>query len=431
MSEQTHDEDDLGFQLPEASKASRPRVLFFVVITVAALFAIGYWKYHRAQSAVPKPVERTGANTPKVQTTHAKALSSDRALVLPGLVRALEQTAIYPRATGYIRKWNVDIGDKVTAGQVLAEIDTPDLDAQISQARAQVAQAEATVKQLEATRDFSKTNAARYQTLADQKLVAEQTVQQIAAGAQSDAANVTAAQANVTAAQANLRHLTDLQGFARVTAPFAGTITARNIDRGALVTEGTGTVLFTLAATDPVRIFVDVPQTVAPSVLPGTPTELTVREFPGRKFAGKVARSSGALDPALHTMTTEIDVPNPDGALLPGMYVQAGVNLAVPHKVLEIPATALYNDANGLRVAEVTADNKIHFLPITIERDTGATLQISTGVTEQDRILGIAVASLSEGDPVDPEEMKVTASPAAAGSGSAAGSAAGSGSASK
>src|SRR5262249_2351730 len=153
---------------------------------------------------------------------------------------------------------------------------------------------------------------------------------------------------------------------------------ARQIDRGALVSEVNRTPLFTLVSTDPVRVFVDVPQTIAPSVKTGTPVKITVREYAGRDFAGTVARSAGALDPDLHTMTTEVRVPNSDGALLPGMYVQAQLTLPVPHKVLEIPATALYSDANGLRVATVDAQSKIHYAPITIERDTGATLQVAT-----------------------------------------------------
>ena len=177
-----------------------------------------------------------------------------------------------------------------------------------------------------------------------------------------------------------MRRLQELQGFAKVTAPFAGTITARTIDRGTLVGEGGATPMFTLVATDPVRIFVDVPQSVAPSIRVGTDATVTLREYSGKPFVGKVTRSSGALDPELHTMTTEIQVPNPDGALLPGMYVQVAVSLPVPHRVLEIPATALYTDAGGTRVAIVDAQQKLRFVPITIERDTGATLWIATGL---------------------------------------------------
>ena len=193
-----------------------------------------------------------------------------------------------------------------------------------------------------------------------------------------------------------MRRLLELQGFAKVTAPFAGTITARTIDRGTLVGDGGATPMFTLVATDPVRIFVDVPQSVAPSVHDrhrrGDHACASTR---GRTFAGKVTRSAGALDPELHTMSTEIQVPNADSALLPGMYVQVALTLPVPHRVLEIPATALYSDAQGTRVATVDAQNKIKFVPITIERDTGATLWIATGLTGDERIVKIAVPSLA------------------------------------
>jgi RND family efflux transporter MFP subunit len=171
--------------------------------------------------------------------------------------------------------------------------------------------------------------------------------------------------------------------------------------------------MYTLVATDPVRVYIDVPQSVAPSIKVGNEAKLMVREYGAREFAGKITRSSGALDPELHIMQTEIQVPNPDGALIPGMYVQAALTLPVPHRVLEIPATALYNDANGLRVAVADAQNRIHYAPITIERDTGATLWVATGLTGDERIVKIAVPTLAEGDLVD---VSVAAPPASSAS---------------
>jgi len=152
---------------------------------------------------------------------------------------------------------------------------------------------------------------------------------------------------------------------------------------------------------DPVRVLVEVPQTVAASVHRGEDAVLTVRELPSRKFAGKITRSAGALDPDLHTMTTEIQVPNHDGALMPGMYVQAALSFPVPHRVFEVPATALYNDAQGLRLGVVDAQSKLHLVPITIERDTGATLQVATGLTGDERVIKIAVPGLAEGDALE------------------------------
>lgn len=390
--------EDLGFALPQPARTSRTAVIAVIAILLGGGFAFGWSQRTKARDRVPAVAE---ARPTRVQTVKPRALESDHALALPGTVRALEQTRIFPRVTGYVRRWLVDIGDKVAAGQLLAEIDTPDLDAQLAQARAQLAQAQAAVKQVIAQRDYSRSNTRRYESLADQKLVSQAQVEQTQAQASTDEASVASAQSNVAAQQANVRRLLETQAFARVVAPFAGTITTRGIERGDLVIEGKTTELFTLVATDPVRVFVEVPQTVAPNVRTGTDATLTVREFPGRAFTGKITRAAGALDPDLHTMTTEIQVPNRDGALLPGMYVQAELSFPMPHRVVEIPATALYSDARGLRVAVVDAQHKLHFATITIERDTGATLQVATGLTGDEQIVKIAVPGLAEGDPLE------------------------------
>lgn len=391
--------DELGFNLPPPAKASRVMVLVAIAVVVGGAFAFGYLRQRKAHGETP--VATAKADAPRVEVMKPVVLSSDRALALPGTVRALEETKIYARVTGYVRSWKVDLGDKVTAGQLLAEIDTPEIDAQLAQARAQLAVARAAVTQAKAQRDYSKSSSARMTGLSDQQLVSKAQVEQTQAQAQTDEAIVTSATSNVAAQEANVRRLLDLQAFARVVAPFAGTVTQRSVDRGALVRDGATTPMFTVAATDPVRIFVDVPQSVAPSVKPGTSATVTVREYAGRKFEGKVTRAAGALDPDLHTMPTEVQVPNADGALLAGMYVQVAINLTVPHRVLELPATALYNDARGLRVATVDAQNKVKLVPITIERDTGATVQISTGLTGDERVIKIAVPALVDGDSVE------------------------------
>jgi RND family efflux transporter MFP subunit len=407
--------DELGFDLPAPAQGGITKVAVVIVLVVGGAFAFGYLKHSSARGETPVvPVAASGPI--HVETIKPAALSSDRALTLPGVVKPLEEAKIYSRSAGYVRRWLVDIGDKVKEGQLLAEIDTPELDAQLAQARAQLATARAAVKQAAASRDYSKSNSARYATLADQKLVSGSELERTQSLAATDEATVAAAESNVTAQEANVRRLTELQAYSKVTAPFAGTITARTVDRGTLVGEGGATPMFTLVATDPVRIFVDVPQSVAPSIRTDTPAAVTVREYAGRNFAGRVTRSAGALDPELHVMSTEVQVPNPDGALIPGMYVQVAINLAVPHQVVEIPATALYSDAQGLRVATVDATNHIKFVPITIERDTGATLWIATGLTGDERILKIAVPTLLDGDVVEPEAAPIRA----AGRGSAA-----------
>lgn len=409
MNEPSVPKDDLGFELPPPAKSSPVLVVITVALLAGGLFAFGYFRRNNAHSSVP--ITTTESGTIRVEVVTPKELSSDRALALPGVVRPLEEAKLYSRSQGYVRKWYADIGDKVKEGQLLAEVDTPELDAQLAQARAQLAAARATVKQSIAQRDFQKSNSSRYETLAEQKLVSKSAVEQQQAQAATDEATVAAAESNVTAQEANVRRLQELQGFAKVTAPFAGTITTRTVDRGTLVGGGGATPMFTLVATDPVRIFVDVPQSVAPSVRTGTEATVTLREYSGKPFIGKVTRSSGALDPELHTMTTEVQVPNPDGALLPGMYVQVSISLPVPHRVLEIPATALYNDSSGTRVAVVDAQQKLRFVPITIERDTGASIFVASGLSGGERVVKIAVPSAVDGDPV---EVAPSPAPAAA-----------------
>ena len=405
--------EDLGFSLPPPATTSRMGVIVVLAVLAGGAFAFGWMQRSKARSNVELPSSTIRAT--RVEVVKPAVVESDREMTLPGTVRALEQTKIYPRVPGYVRKWLVDIGDRVTAGQLLVEIDTPELDAQLAQARAQLAQAQAAVKQVIAQRDYSRSNTQRYESLADQKLVSRAQVEQTQAQASTDEASVVSAESNVAAQKANVRRLADTRAFSRVVAPFAGTITTRNIERGDLVSDTKTTELYTIVATDPVRVYIDVPQTVAANVRVGAEASLVVREYPGRKFTGKVTRSAGALDPDLHTMTTEVQVPNPDGALMPGMYVQAVLAFPVPHRVVEIPSTALYSDAQGLRVAVVDAQQKAHFVPITIERDTGATLQLATGLTGDERVVKIAVPGLLEGNP-----LEVTSAPASAPAGAAA-----------
>ncbi len=400
MSEHGDNPEDLGFPLPPPATSSRLVVLIVIAVVVTGGFAFGYYRHAKGKDDVPS-LAKDGVKTALIEVTKPKLLSTDRALALPGAVKALEEVKLYPRVSGYVRKWLVDIGDKVTLGQVLAEIDTPDIDAQLGQARAQLGQAKAQLKQIMAQRDYSKANAARNVSMGEQKLVAMGTVEQAVSQAANDEAGVVAAQANVVAQEQNVKRLVEMEVFAKVVAPFAGTVTTRTIDRGALVTEGNTTPLFTVDATDPIRIFIDVPQTLAPSIREGTVATVTAREYGGRTFAGKVTRGAGALDPDLHTMTTEVQAPNKDSALMPGMYVQVELNLAVPHNIFELPSTVLYSDANGVRVATIDANSKVHYAKIVIERDTGATIQVASGLTGDERVIKVAVPTLTEGDVVE------------------------------
>jgi len=308
---------------------------------------------------------------------------------------------VYARASGYVHKWNVDIGDKVKEGEVLAEIDTPDLDQQIDEAKATQTRMDASVVQSKASLTFSKQTLERTEAMVKNGVASTQELDQRRTQAQVDEANVTVAIATADAQRANLRRLMSLKQFSHVTAPFAGTVTERKAERGMLLTAGTGNPLFKIATIDPARVFIQVPQDVAPSIHPDLAAQVSVREFPGRTFDGKVARASGALDPQTRTMMTEIRVPNPKGELLSGMYAQIALSLPIPHHVFELPATAIQTDANGVRVATVTADGTVKLVRVVVERDTGPTVLIASGLDGTERVAKLASAELVDGRQVD------------------------------
>jgi RND family efflux transporter MFP subunit len=216
-----------------------------------------------------------------------------------------------------------------------------------------------------------------------------------------DEATVNVSDAAIAAQQANIRRLTQLKSFSHVTAPFGGTITQRWVENGALVTAGNGQPLYKIAEMDPARVFIQVPQDVAPSIRPGLDAKVIVREYPGRPFDGKISRAAGELDPATRTMNTEVRVPNGDGALIAGMYAEVALTLPLPHRVFELPATALMTDAKGVRVAVIDADSKVHLVAVVVERDTGTAIEIASGLTGTERVAKLASPMFSEGRPVE------------------------------
>lgn len=393
---------DLGFDLPPPARIGGGKMAVFVVLgagLVAGAFLFGWLPKRKARQELEARALADTAGLLRVETITPKVLSSDRSLVLPGTVSPLEEAAIRTRANGYVRQRLVDIGDKVEAGALLVEIDTPELDRQLEQARAQLAQAQAALTHAKATRDYAKSSLERREKLAPTGVTSQDEVEKSRAEAAIAEANVGVAQATLDAQNANVRRLMQEKSFARVVAPFAGTVVSRSVDKGALVNPNVE--LYKLATTDPMRVLISVPQDVAPSVRNDVPASVTVREFAGRKFEGKVARFASALDAQSRTMTTVVHVPNPKGDLLSGMYARVEMSLPLPHRVLEVPATALLNDANGTRVAVVDAESRLHLVPIAIERDTGPTIQIATGIAENDRVVRIAGAELVEGRHVE------------------------------
>lgn len=392
---------DLGFDLPPPAKVTPGRLVFVIVAILGVLTAafLVTWLPKRKARQELEAGARADAVVPRVETVLPKVLSSDRSLALPGTMRPLEEATIRTRSSGYVRARHVDIGDKVQAGALLLEVDTPELDQQLDQARAQQAQANAALQHAQATLEYSKSSLVRREKLAPSGVTSQEELDKSRTEASVSESSVAVAKANLDAQNANVRRLTQEKAFTRVTAPFAGTIISRSVDRGALVSPTVE--LFKLGATDPMRVFIEVPQDVAPSVRNDVPAAVTVREYGGRKFDGKVARAAGALDPQSRTMTTIVHVPNPKAELLAGMYARVEITLPTPHRVLEIPSTALLADAQGTRVAIVGPDNRIHLAPIVIERDTGPTIQLATGLSEGDRVVRIISAELVEGREVE------------------------------
>jgi RND family efflux transporter MFP subunit len=396
--------DDDGIVLPPPASLSPTRAIAIglgVLVVLGGAFAVTYIPMRHSRQTLEASTRRASTSVVRVEVVIPTVAASTRALSLPGSVHPLEETVIFPRANGYLRRWLVDIGDHVQEGQLLAEIDTPEIDQDLAQARAQLAQAQASLAQSEANRDFAQTDLERYRQLAPAGLASRQEFDQRQANERVSVANVSVARATVAAQRAAVDRLLQLKSFARVVAPFSGTIASRSVDRGALLTAGNSTPLFRIVAMDPARVFVQLPQDVAPSVRPGLAARVTVREYAGRNFDGQVARAAGALDPASRTMNTEVRIPNTDGALISGMYADVAITLPVPHRVLELPATAVMSDSRGVRVQVVGPEGRMHFNPIVIERDTGATVQVATGLSGDERVIRVAVPSLTDGSSVD------------------------------
>ncbi len=385
------------------SRAGRWRALSFalpVLFALAGAFLLGYLPRRAAQAALRGDARARVTAAVRVETVRPLRIEGARAITLPGSIEPLNSIVMYPRAQGYVKAFHADLGDNVSSGQLLAEIETPELDQQLDQERAELLQAEARLAQAKANRDLSNTVLARYHVLGPAGAVSKQDFEQRTAQALVEESNVRAATAAIAVQRAKLRRLAQLKSFSEVRAPFAGTIASRTIDLGALVSAGNVTPLFTLVSAGSVRVFVQVPQDVAPSVRTATPAKVQVREYPGRTFEGEVTRSAGVLDPATRTMRVEISVPNQDGALLTGMYAEVSLELATPHEVLELPATSVVIGEGGPRVALVDGEQRIRMRQVSIERDLGATIQLAHGLHGSERVVKLASAALTEGQHV-------------------------------
>ena len=352
------------------------------VTVLAILVILGAWHRVTQRHDQRDFVQRTTQLEVNVAT--ARRDSKPKELVLPGTFQAFNQTTIFPRSNGYVKSWKVDIGDNVQAGQLLAEIATPEVDQQLAQARAQ--------------EEIAKLTADRWRDLVQKNVVSKQEYDQ----------NEKAYEA----AKANLQQLEKIQGFQQVIAPFTGKITARNIDIGTLVTAGTGnsgTPLFSMVQSDPLRVYVFVPQENAASMREGLKAKILVQERPGQDFEGTVTRAAGALDPTSRTMQVEVQVPNHDGKLYAGMYGQVKFLLPDDNAPIVVPSDAFVFRSQGPQVVTVTTGNRIHWQKISVGRDFGTQLEVLDGLAENTKVVINPSDDLVEGVQVQvkaPEKPK-------------------------
>jgi RND family efflux transporter MFP subunit len=335
-------------------------------------------------------VENKQESIPEVKVVHPSTSGTSGSLVLPGNTQPYVDTPIYSRTNGYLKNWYFDIGAHVKKGQLMAVIETPELDQQL-----QVAEAD--LKSAQANLDLANITSTRYQNLLKSNSVSKQETDQ----AMGDAA---AKQAAVEASMANVRRLQQLQSFENVYAPFDGVVTARNTDIGDLISggsasAGTAKQLFHLAAIGTLRVFVSVPEVYSSAVRNGGKAELTLDEFPGQTFTGTIARNSSAIDPASRTLNVEVDVPNPTGKLLPGAYALVHFNVPAGPSNLTIPSNTLIFRAQGMQVA-VVRDGKIQLQPVKISQDHGATVDVASGLSPDDTIVVDPSDSITNGQPV-------------------------------
>ena len=370
---------------PERLKFHRP-----VLAALVAVALLGAMIYAGIRSRVADANTLTSATEqsaiPIVNVVHPQRGAPTSEIVLPGGAQAFVDAPIYARTNGYLKKWYFDIGARVKEGQLLAEIETPEVDQQLEQARAQLETAKANL-------NLAKTTADRWKTLLELDSVSKQETDQAVS-------NLQAQKANVDSNAANVHRLEEMQSFEKVYAPFDGIITARNTDLGALINAGAATTpgreLFRLAAIHTLRVFVSVPEPYSRSAIPGAIATLTLDEFPGEVFRGTLARNANAIDPVSRTLLVEVDVDNPAGKLLPGAYMSVHLKLPKQIRSVTIPANTLLFRAEGLRVGAVR-NNRAALVPIKIGRDYGDTVEVLSGLQPTDTIIADPSDSLING----------------------------------
>jgi RND family efflux transporter MFP subunit len=383
-----------GSRPPEVSRGSLLTLVAIVLIVTVVLAIFGIVNRKHASAELKRYTDATAAPPVSLAQPTFEKISNE--IVLPGNMQAYTLAPIYARTTGYVKAWYKDIGAHVQKGELLAVIETPELDQQLAQAKADLATAQANASLAKVTSD-------RYQGLIGQNAVSQQDTDNAASALQ-------ASNTEVTSAEANVHRLEELQSFERIEAPFDGVITARNLDIGQLITSagstttpGAGTVsgskeVFDISAINTLRVFINVPQVYAPDAKNGVTATLTLPQYPGKTCRGKLVRSSDAVDPATRTLLAEVDVDNRSGALLPGSYTEVHLNVSRAAPALIVPVSALILEPDGLHVAVVDSTNHAHIVRVTQGRDSGSTMQILGGLEPGQAVIANPPDSLTDGE---------------------------------
>jgi RND family efflux transporter MFP subunit len=405
--------DDTNYWRP--SRTAITALLMGLVVLLAIAFLAGYLPLQRREAALRAEVSAQEKGLPRLTVMYVKRESDQAEIRLPGTMQAVTEAPILARTDGYLARRLVDIGDRVQAGQELAEIDAPEVDQQVQaaeatvqQAQAAIDQAQANLEQGKANRELARVTAERLKMLNERGIAPQQDTDQSRAQLAAQDANVLALekailaqQSNLAAAKANLARLQELWGYRLVKAPFDGVITLRNVDVGALVSTG-NTLLYRIAQTGALRTYVNVPQTYVNSVHVGQAATLTVAHLPGRSFRGKVARTANALDPATRTMLVEVDVPNADGALFPGTYAEVDLSGPRANPPLVVPAAAIIFRSDGAQVAVVQPDGTLHLQKVAVGRDYGDRVEVLQGIEDGTPIVAAPGDVVREGARIVP-----------------------------
>jgi len=389
-------------------------LLLVALIVLVAGFVVYRGIHARIQTATAVKDQTLALAVPTVAVIHPRPGAMQDEVVLPGNIQAFIDSPIYARASGYLKRWYADIGARVKAGQVLAEIDAPELDQQVRQARADVQQSQAALDQAlansqqgKANEELAKVTADRWRNLAGKGVVSRQENDQYQMQYKAQEANVqaldkaiAASRSSIVASQANLGRLEEMQHYTTVRAPFDGVITARNTDVGALINAGAGTPtqeLFHIASTAKLRVYVNVPQMYSRSAVPGLAATLTLAEFPGRRFHGTLVRNAESIDTGTRTLLSEVDVDNASGELKPGAYGE--VHLAIPAaaRSLILPVNAFLFRSEGLQVGVLREGGKVELVPVAIGKDYGTELEVVSGIDAHDQVILNPPDSLTSG----------------------------------